>query len=910
MSDNNIPESERRLQEIGNQLGTPILSPTTKIQGDDGSVRSSSQSNTDIQGTLDLQPSSKNPLLQYIVAGAIGLGAVGVPLTVLFGLGGTPTATKPTAPEVEDTTSSLADRELENLKTQSALDIQAKPEPQTVAQTPKPAPTPTPAPTVAAPKPKPQPVVKTLAPQPRTIAVPPPTVVAATPATVARPVPIPVTRPVARPVPRPTPAPVITQPRPTPIPVATQPTQAIKPVEPEQPPLSFEQASALGMFGGDNDKSDNGAMTLESGDNSSLTLALPVGANVAAHTVTPYTSLSSRNSATNGTETPLSVQLDQPIQLSQGFNLPAGTIVQFGATVANNGAVTATSRGVFIDGTEIKVPVGAFALTASNSAALVANQRSLREGELSGADTTAAMWGAAGGLGKALVDSGNTSVVNTSGLGTSVVQTNNGGVNIPGALLNSAFSPLAKAKESRANALAQELQQSSKLNEIPVRSPVRVYVAAAATVQVPVSSDVTAADTGTPAQGRVLSEGAVEQPPMMIPAQPISAVNVQPVVAPTSTTAATQPVVVPPPPTPANTQPVSSTVTPVTATTQPVVSPLPTTATTQPTTQPTTQVNEGTNTLAPIAPTKPNNVVNAQPTIAPIQTSSPAVNQPQSVVPTPATTATQPLRSRPSTPTQLPNPTPTVATAQPIVTAPSPTTPNPTTAVTQPSIVPQSSSGVVAQPIATPTTIDGAVTNQPALIPQQPLRTPATTTQPTFIPNEPTAVSPLVTTPQVIPSTTTRSTFIPPQPTTTTTQPTPTPTQPVVVQQQPALTTQPVTVPSQPTSTTTRTSPIAPTKPNNIVNTQPQSTVPSQAVDTSTTPAFVPIQANSSIDEQSPPIVTSTQLIEAQSTQDPAPVITQPTTVGTPSGLIPIQFDNGGSIQPVTTQNPAMAPLP
>jgi hypothetical protein len=757
MSDNNIPESERRLQEIGNQLGTPILSPTTKIQVDDQSVPSS-QSNADMQGTLDSQPSSKNPLLQYIVAGAIGLGAVGIPLTVLFGLGGTPTATKPTAPEVEDTTSSLADRELDNLKTQSALDIQAKGETQTVAQTPKPVatPAPAPAPTVAAPKPKPQPVVKANTPKPRTIAVQRPTVVAATPAPIAQPVPIPVTRPIAQPIARTIPAPVIQQQRPTPTPVVTQP---IQPVTTEPPPLSFEQASALGMFGGDNDKSDNGAMTLASGDNSSLTLALPVGANVAAHTVTPYTSLSSRNSATNGTETPLSVQLDQPIQLSQGFNLPAGTIVQFGATVADNGAVTATSKGVFIDGTEIKVPAGAFALTASNSAALVANQRSLREGELSGADTTAAMWGAAGSVGKALVDSGNTSVVNTSGLGTSVVQTNNGSVNIPGALLNGAFSDLAKAKQSRANALSTELQQSSKLNEIPVRSPVRVFVAAAAIVQVPVNSDATSA-TGMPQRGQSLDGGDVEQPPTMIPTKPISAVNVQPVVAPTSTTATIQPV----------------------------------------TAIPTSQPTQGINTPSPIAPTKPNNVANTQPAI---------------VVPTPVTTSTQPLRSIPSNPTQIiPTQTPTVTTSQPIVTAPSPT------------------------------------------------QLPAATTQP------------------------------------------------VVIQQQPTATTQPIIAPSQPTSTTTKTSPLAPTKPNNIVNTQPQSTVPSQAVDTSTTPAFAPIPANSGIDTQSPPIITSTQLIEAQNTQDLAPIATQPTTGGTPSGLIPIQFDNGGSIQPVITPNPAMAPLP
>jgi hypothetical protein len=852
-NDSTIDISELRLQEIGNQLGTPILSPTTKIQAADQSL-SLSQNNADLQGMIDLQPSSKNPLLQYVVAGAIGLGAVGIPLTVLFGLGGTPTATKPKAPEIEDTTSSLADRELDNLKTQSALDIQAKVEPQTVAQAPKPVATPAPAapkPAVAAQKPKPQPVVKAPAPAPKpvTIAVRPPTVTA-TPATIARPIPIPVARP------RPISAPVIQQQLPIPIPVATQPTQT---TPPEPPPLSFEQASALGMFGGDSDKFESDAMALESGDSSSVTLALPVGANVAAHTVTPYNSLSSRTSATNGTETPLSVQLDQPIQLSQGFSLPAGTIVQFGATVADNGAVTATSKGVFIDGTEIKVPVGAFALTASNSTALVANQRSLREGELSGADTTAAVWGAAGSLGKALVDSGNTSVVNSSGLGTSVVQTNSGRVNIPGALLNGAFSPLAKAKESRANALAQELQRSSKLNEIPVRSLVRVFVAAAATVQVPVTSDVTTANAGVPAQGGVLDGGNVERPPTMIPTKPLSAVDVQapiaplptnngaptqPVVAePLPTTVMTQPVIAPPPPKAFNTQPVVVPPSPTAFNTQPVVVPSPVTATTQPTTAPSTQAT-WTNPQFPIAPTKPNNVGGNQPTIVPISIGR------------------------------------------------------------VPSVVPQASNGVVAQPIATPNTISRSVITQPTFIPQQPIQQPATTI-------DPTAVSPLVTTPQSIQPTPTQSAFIPSQPRTAiTTVSTPTQlpaatTQPVVLEQQPSTApTQPATVPSQPTKAIT-TSPIAPTKPNNVVNIQPQ-LFPSQATGSNTTPALAPIQFNGGIDSQPMPTSAPTQLVEVQNIQDSAPEMTQINI--DQSGLVPIQFGQGGDIQPATTQNPVSFP--
>ncbi len=826
-SDSTIDISELRLQEIGNQLGTPILSPTTKIQVDDQSIPLS-QSNADLQGMIDLQPSSKNPLLQYVVAGAIGLGAVGIPLTVLFGLGGTPTATKSTtAPEIEDTTSSLADRELDNLKTQSALDIQAKGEPQTVAQTPKSAtsttPTPTtPAPTktvAAAPKPQPKPVVKAPAPKPITIAVQPPTVTA-TPATIARPIPI----LVARPIPRPIPAPVIRQQLPIPIPVATQPTQ---PTLPEPPPLSFEQASALGMFGGDSDKPNELlALAADNSDSSLLTLTLPVGANVSAHTVTPYTSLSSRNSAINGTETPLSVKLDQPIQLSQGFNLPVGTIVQFGATVADNGAVTATSKGVFIDGTEIKVPVGAFALTASNSTALVANQRSLREGELSGADTIAAMWGAAGSVGKALVDSGNTSVVNTSGLGTSVVQTNGGSVNIPGALLNGAFSPLAKAKESRANALAQELQRSSKLNEIPVRSPVRVFVAAAATVQVPVTSDVTTSNAGMPAQGGVLDGGNVERPPTMIPTKPLSAVDVQAPIAPlpTNNGAPTQPVVVPPLPTALNTEP--------------VVVPSPVTATTQPTTARNTQAT-WTNPQFPIAPTKPNNFGGKQPTIVPISIGR------------------------------------------------------------VPSVVPQASNGVVAQPIATPNTIERSVITQPTFIPQQPIQQPATTI-------DPIAVSPLVTTPQSIQPTPTQSAFIPSQPRTATTTPVSTTTQTVVLEQQPSpAPTQPATVPSQPTKAIT-TSPIAPTKPNNVVNIQPQ-LFPSQATGNLATPALAPIQSNRGIDSQQMPTIAPTQLVEVQNIQDLAPEMTQINTEAQ-SGLVPIQFDQGGNIQPVTTQNPVPFP--
>ena len=750
MSDHNA-ESERRLQEIGDQLGTPILSPTTQIHVEDDTVRSS-QSHEDLDGAIDSQPTSKNPLLQYLVAGAIGLGVVGVPLTMLFSLGGTPqTATNPNVPDSEDTTSSLADRELDNLKTQSALDIQSKPDTQTVAQAPKAAPAPVKAPpkTVAA-KPQPKPIAKAPAPQPRTIVIQPPTVVATTPASIARPVPIPIARPIVKPIPAPIAMPrPITKPIPIPIQVAAvQPAQPPQAVVPEPPPLSIEQASALGMFGEDTDNSNTESLALAS-SNLSPTLTLPIGVNVAARTITPYTSLSSRTSAISSTETQLSVQFDQPIQLTQGFNLPAGTVVQFGATVNENGAVTATSKGVFIDGTELKVPVGAFTLTASNSTALVANQRALRDGELNGADNTAALWGAAGAVGKAFSESGNTSVVNTSGVGTSVVKTNSGNVNIPGAILDGAFSPLAKAKESRANALAQELQRSSRLNEIPVQSPVRVFVAAAAAIQIPVASETTAT-AENPEQSQSLNGGEVQQPPTMIPTQRIAAVTVP---AATATPAPIQPVIAPPALTAAN-------------------APSPT--------SPTTQVDRLVNTPSPIAPTKPN-LARVQPAIAPTQTSIPVVNQPTIETPQPVATPTQSIQ------------TPTAATPQPVITDPSFMTRTESLIGTQPSITPQSN--------------DRA--EQPA------------------------------TTPQI---------------------PTPT-TQPVVTPLPTAANTQlPIEPATQPTQTVNPPTPIAPTKPNNIVNTQPKSALP----------------------------------------QPSAPVVTQFTVTDTDDAfeLIPVQVDNRGNIQP------------
>jgi hypothetical protein len=247
MTDNNT--KKRRLQEIGNQ-----------------------------PSTSDPQLDRKN-LLQYLIAGAIGLGVVVVPLIMLFELGGTPTATKLTAPEVEDTTF-LAEKELNNLKAQVALEIQVKPERQTVARKPKSASiaVKTSSKTVA-PTPQAKPVATAPSPKPKTIAIEPPKVIASTPT--AQPVTIAVARPIVKPIA----APVPIQLRPATIQVAVQAPTVI-PVRSKPPSPSVGQSVPPGMFDSDIDKS--GTEALASTDrNFSPTPISPVEANVTAAIQTP-----------------------------------------------------------------------------------------------------------------------------------------------------------------------------------------------------------------------------------------------------------------------------------------------------------------------------------------------------------------------------------------------------------------------------------------------------------------------------------------------------------------------------------------------------------------------------------------------------------------------------------------------
>jgi hypothetical protein len=243
---------------------------------------------------------------------------------------------------------------------------------------------------------------------------------------------------------------------------------------------------------------------------------------------------------------PLSIALDEPIELDKGYRLPKGTVVNFAASVRDNGSVVAVSKNADIGGVEIQLPEGAISLASDNSGLLMAKEVSTGDGDLARADTNSVIWGAAAGAGKAILQSGGQTTTNTGLLGTTTTQTNNGSPNILGGVLQGAFDPLAANGQRRAQQTADRIEQRSKLHTIDVNTNVKLFVNAAVQVQIPVS--------GQQVAGQTVEEEELPPPPRLITSnsvQPSTANELPPQqmsVAPQSATQTPQPAVVPPVP--------------------------------------------------------------------------------------------------------------------------------------------------------------------------------------------------------------------------------------------------------------------------------------------------------------------------------------------------------------------------
>lgn len=272
------------------------------------------------------------------------------------------------------------------------------------------------------------------------------------------------------------------------------------------PVASWEQAAGMSNYGGtvpispgtaNNPNANRVAEVVDSGATMSPMLRLPVGEVVPAKLVTPFYTLIGSNETQPTTDKSLvSVVLEKSIEVGTGWHLPAGAAIEFDFQVADNGMIKAVSKKVTYKDTTIDIPQGAFAITNNDSQPLMAEVREVNGDKLAAADRNAAIWGAAGEVGKVLVESGNQSTI-TTGIGTTISTTNNQNPNVLAAVMKGAFTPVAQQQVDRGKALANKLDKQSKVGFLTPGTNLKVYVAQAATFQVPMNN-ATQAALGSP----------------------------------------------------------------------------------------------------------------------------------------------------------------------------------------------------------------------------------------------------------------------------------------------------------------------------------------------------------------------------------------------------------------------------
>jgi hypothetical protein len=278
----------------------------------------------------------------------------------------------------------------------------------------------------------------------------------------------------------------------------------------KQPEMNWEEASALASYGGTQEleptlnNPNNTIQPVNSVVNAlaiSPLLRLPVGQMVGGRLVTPFYTLISNSDGQQATQkASATVTIDKAIEVGSGWRLPAGTAIEFDFQVADNGMIQAVSKKVTYGNTEISIPPGAFILTGNDNQPIFAQIKEVNSDKLASADLRSAIFGGAAELGNVLVNGGNNSTVSI-GAGTAIATTNNGNPNIIGAIFKGAFSPLTQTQISRSQTLATRLEKQSKVGYLTPGTTMRVYVALAATFQIPTDNPLTQASnpfqTGT-----------------------------------------------------------------------------------------------------------------------------------------------------------------------------------------------------------------------------------------------------------------------------------------------------------------------------------------------------------------------------------------------------------------------------
>lgn len=263
--------------------------------------------------------------------------------------------------------------------------------------------------------------------------------------------------------------------------VATKPTNS-------EPEMSWEQASALGSYGGNGDIENMANRSVDPAAPIALAMSpvlrLPVGQVVSGKLITPFYTLIASSDGQQSQKAAASVTIDKAIEVGSGWHLPIGTTIEFDFQVADNGTIVATSKKVTYGNTEIQIPAGAFSVVGTDNQPLTAQIKQVDGDKLASADLRAALFGGAAQVGGTLVNAGNSSTV-TVGSGTTIATNSNGSPNILGAAFQGVFSPLAQAQITRSQALSQKLEKQSKVGYLTPGMKLLIYVAVPASFQLP-----------------------------------------------------------------------------------------------------------------------------------------------------------------------------------------------------------------------------------------------------------------------------------------------------------------------------------------------------------------------------------------------------------------------------------------
>jgi hypothetical protein len=172
------------------------------------------------------------------------------------------------------------------------------------------------------------------------------------------------------------------------------------------------------------------------------------------------------------------ISLFQPLTSTDGkMILPAGaTQIAFKINALDNGWIRGVSDKVYLNGQELAVPAGSFALTAQTGEPLVARLMQFGNSEIDAQNRTSFVYGALKNVGAVLTQPDTQSTVSSGAGGFTSSSSSQSKPNILGAVLQGGFNPLAQQQTQRSEAEVQQLLKATRLWFLPQGTNVQISV--------------------------------------------------------------------------------------------------------------------------------------------------------------------------------------------------------------------------------------------------------------------------------------------------------------------------------------------------------------------------------------------------------------------------------------------------